>query len=234
MGKKSKKATVLQEKKQSSSSVSRKRLVVWVGVTIFVSAWMFVLGIFVGRGTAPVKFDIEKLQKELSDLKKDGIKKELSRYQIDTNGEKNKTEMGFYESLKDTKKEISLNLDKNEPERKALPKKATSGVKKKDTSGKKGMAAGTNKRQKALQSKKVKTRKSLAIQVASFKDSTDANKMVAKLKKKGYPAYKIIGKVPEKGIWYRVRVGYYKNKTEANSMLSKLKKEKLKPILVHR
>ena len=32
---------------------------------VFISAWMFILGVFVGRGTAPVKFDIKKLSREL-------------------------------------------------------------------------------------------------------------------------------------------------------------------------
>ncbi len=30
-----------------------------------ISGWMFVLGVLVGRGTAPVNFDIQALQKEL-------------------------------------------------------------------------------------------------------------------------------------------------------------------------
>ena len=46
-----------------------KDTAVWISIISFVSIWMFVLGIFVGRGTAPVKFDIEKLQKELVALK---------------------------------------------------------------------------------------------------------------------------------------------------------------------
>ena len=34
--------------------ISRKGMLVWIGLFLFVAAWMFVLGIMVGRGIAPV------------------------------------------------------------------------------------------------------------------------------------------------------------------------------------
>ena len=52
------------------------------------------------------------------------------------------------------------------------------------------------------------------------------------LKKKGFTAYRAIGKVPGKGIWYRVRVGDYQSRADASKVLARLKKEGLKPILV--
>jgi len=58
--------------------------------------------------------------------------------------------------------------------------------------------------------------------------------MVARLKKKGYSAYRISSNIPEKGIWHRVRIGYFKDKAEADGTLNKLKKEKYGPILVNR
>jgi cell division protein FtsN len=44
----------------------------------------------------------------------------------------------------------------------------------------------------------------------------------------------VIGKVPGKGIWYRVRVGEYPNRVEASKMLASLKKEGLKPVIVNK
>jgi len=58
--------------------------------------------------------------------------------------------------------------------------------------------------------------------------------MVARLKKKEYPAYRILSNIPEKGIWHRVRIGYFKDKAEAGGTLDKLKKEKYGPILMNR
>ena len=70
------------------------------------------------------------------------------------------------------------------------------------------------------------------IQAASVKVAKDADQLIEKLKKSGYPAYRAIGKVPGKGIWFRVRIGEYNSKIEARRTLDKLKKQGLKPILV--
>jgi len=45
---------------------------------------------------------------------------------------------------------------------------------------------------------------------------------------------RIIGVVPEKGVWYRVRIGYYGSKTEAAAMMKKLQEGGFKPYLVNR
>ena len=204
-----------------------KKPLVWIFLIIFVSAWMFVLGVFVGRDTAPVKFDIEKLQKELAALKEAVIKKEQKLFKIDSDGIGNKTDFGFYEALKETKKYNNSNAD-------------ISGIQEtKDLSDttlkvKKNLGSNTAKASKARQKDKKETNKNLTIQVASFKDSKDADELVAKLGKRGYPAYRTSSNIPEKGIWHRVRTGYFKDKAEAGSTLNKLKKEKYSPILVYR
>ncbi|NNK84590.1 MAG: SPOR domain-containing protein [Desulfobacterales bacterium] len=82
--------------------------------------------------------------------------------------------------------------------------------------------------------KKQKGEKTLTIQTASLKDSHDADRMVAELKKKGYDAYKVMGVVPDQGIWFRVRIGYYENSTEAADTIERLKKEGLDAFLVNR
>ena len=70
--------------------------------------------------------------------------------------------------------------------------------------------------------------------MAAFKAAGDADKLVAELKKKGFVAYRAIGKVPGKGLWYRVRVGKYNAKAGASSTIAKLKKAGKKPILVEK
>jgi cell division protein FtsN len=74
----------------------------------------------------------------------------------------------------------------------------------------------------------------LAIQAASFKDPKDADKMVAALEKKGYRAYKTIVVFPEKGIWFRVRVGDYASRTDAAADLARLQKDGYSPIVVEK
>ncbi len=231
MVKKVKEEKALSKKRKSSS---RKGLTLWIFLIFFVSAWMFILGILVGRGTAPVQFDIEKLQNELAALKEDDVKEELERFKIDSNAADNKTEMNFYEELKVTKNEDSLNIDTSEQKKEPLPENTVSESKKIGPSEEALSVKAHQESKPEIISKTDITNKNLTIQVASFKDPNVADKMVEELKKKGYPAYRSMGKIPGKGIWYRVRIGYFSSKSEAGSMLKLIKKDRLDAILVRR
>jgi cell division septation protein DedD len=241
-------------KQKSSKKQSRKGLILWIGLTLFACAWMFVLGIFVGRETVPVRFDIEKLQNELAALKERVIKKELNQYNIDSNTDVTKTQMKFYETLKKTGKEESLKNTGVKQQKKSLPEKTVSAqmvktpsktvdsARKEKKSGLKKLAQNNPAAVENPPANHARGNdqgtdqadKNYTIQVASMRDSRDADKLVNKLKKEGYPAYRSIGKVPGKGIWFRVRVGYFKNRTDAGLTLKQLKKEKLKAVIVRR
>jgi len=217
--------------KESSKKQMRKGRILWIGLTLFVCAWMFVLGILVGREMVPVKFDIEKLQNELAALKEAVIKKELDQYKIDSNTDDSKTKMGFYETLKKTGDEASLKNDTIKRQEKSEPKKTASLQNKKLPT----QENGPDPKEKTLDSKKAtQNNNTFTIQIASLKDSGVADKLVDRLIKGGYPAYRSIGKVPGKGIWYRVRVGYFNSRSEAGSTLNQLKKEKIEAIIVQR
>ena len=255
MGKKEK---TTPKKKKSSPPLPRKGLALWIGLTLFACGWMFVLGILVGRETVPVRFDIEKLQNELAALKEAVVKKELDQFKIAADPDIDKTKMGFYETLKKTGTDDALKFEVSKPipnpladqrtgpetkktnlpkkiasekRDKSPPKKAVSETKK--TAPPKKIAATPEKKTANLK-KTAETHKNFTIQIASLKDSAAADKMVAKLKKKGYPAYRSIGKIPDKGIWYRVRVGYYKNRVEAEDTVRRLKNDKIEGIIVQR
>ena len=232
MVKKIREEKALSKKRKPSSS--RKGLALWIFLIFFVSAWMFILGILVGRGTAPVQFDIEKLQNELAALKEDVVQEELERFKIDSNAADNKTEMNFYEELKVTKDEDSLNIETPEQKKEPLPENTVSEPKKIGPSEEALSVKAHQESKPETISKTDITNKNLTIQVASFKDPNVADKIVAELKEKGYPAYRSLGKIPGKGIWYRVRIGYFSSKSEAGSMLKMLKKDKLNAILVKR
>ncbi|MBW2246661.1 MAG: SPOR domain-containing protein [Deltaproteobacteria bacterium] len=228
MGKKEKTSP---KKKNSSTQLTRKGLTLWIFLTFFACAWMFVLGIFVGRETVPVKFNMEKLENELAALKEAVIKKELDRYKIDPNSEDNKTKMEFYEALKNTGQEerLKANIPKNNP--KPLHKKIVSTAKKPAVS--KHTVTAPKAKTGAL-TKSVENNKNFTIQVAAFKDLKVADNLAAKLKKRGYPAYRSMGKVPGKGIFYRIRIGSFKNRTDAGVVFNRLKKENIKAIIVQR
>ena len=69
-------------------------------LVFFVAAWMFVLGVLVGRGTAPVHFDTRALQKELAALRDAMIRKERQAVEKAVRGEDDKASLEFYEALK--------------------------------------------------------------------------------------------------------------------------------------
>jgi cell division septation protein DedD len=192
---------------------------------------MFVLGIFVGRGTAPVKFDMEKLENELAALKEAVIKKEFDRYKLDPNFGNNKTKMEFYEALKNTGEEERLKADIPQNKPKPLSKK-TASTPKKPVVSKKTLTA--SKAKTTAVKKSAGDNKNFTIQVAALKDLKVADNLLAKLKKRGYPAYRSIGKIPGKGIFYRIRIGYFKNRADADIIFNRLKKENIKAIIVER
>ena len=241
-------------KKKFPKKQTRKGLILWIGLTLFVCAWMFVLGILVGREMVPVKFDIENLQNELATLKEAVIKKELDQYKIESSTDESKTKMGFYETLKKTGDEARLKNDKISRQKESEPKKTASLQKKrmptqetvpapkvKSLDSKKAsqnnpsavVSSSTSQARRGGQGHDRADNK-FTIQVASLKDSGIADKLVARLKKGGYSAYRSIGKVPGKGIWYRVRVGSFNSRSEAGPTLNRLKKEKIDAIVVQR
>jgi cell division protein FtsN len=219
------------EKKKSSSQWTRKGLTLWICLTFFACAWMFVLGVFVGRETVPVKFDMEKLENELAALKEAVIKKEFERYKIDPNFENNNTKMEFYEALKNTGEEEQLKTDISQNKIKPLPKETVSTAKKPAELKK---TATAPKAKAAAVEKSAEDNKNFTIQVAALKDSKIADNLVAKLKKRGYPAYRNMGKIPGKGIFYRIRIGSFKNRADAGIIFNRLKKENIKAIIVQR
>ncbi|MGD9239012.1 MAG: SPOR domain-containing protein [Desulfobacterales bacterium] len=237
--------------------LTRRKIAGWVFVIFFLCAWMFVLGILVGRGTAPVKFDIAAIEKKIAASKKDdrGQPEKMPAHK-DSATLKDKTKLEFYEALKenseDTKipalqqpKIIEQKIEKPAP--KAVSPKPQETTPQKPTSEKAvSQKAGAQKSQPVKTSQKdAPTKQKVApvrktsttgpiytIQAASVKNAKDADRLIEKLKKSGYPAYRAIGKVQGKGIWFRVRIGEYESKSEALGVIKKLKKEGLEPILV--
>ena len=188
----------------------------WICVIVFVSVWMFVLGIFVGRGTAPVKFDIENLQKELAALKQAVIKEGQEQLKIGQDPASAKMELGFYEALKKTRPSVRKKTVSPQKKAKVQPVQKIEKL------------ASSNKQTKAAAGA------GLTIQVASLKDMKVAVELAEILKKKGYQAYTVSAKIPGKGTWHRIRIGYFKNRSDAADILSRLKKDKYRPILVQK
>jgi cell division protein FtsN len=231
--------------------LSRRAIAGWLAVFFIVCGWMFAIGILVGRGTAPIKFVLNEPQRKLAISLENLKKQEQGNPSEGAVSIKEKNELDFFEDLPDNiddtkipEKVLTPTPQKKEdppPEAKSSKPKKES-LKKKTLAEKKDKAktetsdnesANSSETSKADKEGAAKTDdKPYAIQVAAFKDAADADKKVAELKKKGFSAYRVIGKVPGKGIWYRVRIGDYNDRDKAGDMMSRLKKAGEKPILV--
>ncbi len=195
----------------------RKRIAGWLVLIFFVSVWMFILGILVGRGTLPVFFKTDKLQNELNALKEAEIRKEKGRVKIGSGSQGKKTDLKFYEELKETDNQKKRSVRKTKKPSVGSPK-----IKKTDRG-----------KQDVKKSDQFATKR-FTIQVASFRDLKDAKKMVYTLNKKGYSAYRMMGKIPEKGIWYRVRIGNFDSWEQADQALMKLRTDNFSGFIVNR
>ena len=190
----------------------------WLWAIFLISGCMFTVGVLVGRGNAPVKFDIQELQNEIAALKVREKRAETARY---------KHEPGFYEALKKP-------VDATPPPVKTPAKKtAQAPVIEKKVAAKpvpedKGRRSASEKAIRELGG----SDKPLTIQVSSLKDHTLALRTEKALKAAGYKAYVITAMVPGKGVWHRVRIGAFADKKEAEPVMKKLKAEGRKPILV--
>ena len=227
--------------------LNRRKITGWIIAILFLCAWMFVLGVLVGRDTAPVKFDIQQLVQSRDDSNTEAQVKEQSQPTKDSVAVKDKTKLRFYEQLPEDQKDTSVPDIK--PEQIAKPKKEDQSqsndsesnqkrqIKKADTEKAASPKTATkqeDQKKAAAAVTKQSTGAVYTIQAASVKKAKDADRLVAELKQKGYPAYRTIGKVAQKGIWFRVRIGEYNSKAEARQTLDKLKKLGLKPILVRK
>lgn len=221
--------------------LTRKKIAGWLLLIFFLCAWMFVLGVLVGRGTAPLKFNLAAIQEKMANSQKSPpLKQKKASPQERAEAVKDKTKLEFYEALKEDKEDTKVSIrpkpkvaeprdEKPAEKPAALEKKATQS---KPAERSQAKAPGTQKG--AAVAKTNTTGPTYTIQAAALRNAQDADRMIAKLKKKGYPAYRSIGKVQGKGIWFRVRIGSYKSKSEARRTLDKLKKDGHKPILVLR
>jgi cell division septation protein DedD len=197
--------------------MTRKGVFLSICLIFLISAWMFVLGVLVGRGTAPVHFDIEVLQKELIALKESIIRQEQEKARAEIPSQENRQELDFYEALKKPNKDEKVTFKKAE----AQPTAPSSGEKKAKT--------GTTQPKPLVSMKKRTKTESMPsvkgaffVQVASTKNAAAADELVTKLNRNGYQAYKVKTEIPGKGTWYRVCAGGYDSQAEAIKARDKL------------
>lgn len=193
-----------------------------------VCLWMFILGILVGRGTSPIRFDIKRLQDELAALKAAAVEQTTERYRIAFQEVDKQVDLGYYEALTDSKAELTP-AALSQPESSDTGKPAET-----DTAPEKTEADIPKKIKRSEFQKKpaADAQKAWIIQVAATRDEAKGKQMVNHLKGLGFQAYLTSAVVPGKGTWYRIRVGGYASRTAADADLQRLKKERYSPMIV--
>ena len=226
-------------------------------ILFFIVIWMFILGIFVGRGNAPVKFDTRKFQKRLANISGKYKEEHKSTEETDihfyevlqkpmpaadnlSNNQKTVTPM----PVEPTKIEKKSNEKDEDNESKAEPNKKIA-LKVSQKSMTKAKYAALKKEKSAHKnsgfSKPIPVSEKVSrdtdkggkytIQIAAFRDVNGAIEKISLLKAKGHSGYKTLGKVQDK-IWHRVRVGHFSNTEIARQYLRKLKKDNINGIII--
>ena len=225
--------------KESSGKIAWGRYL----LVFFIAAWMFILGILVGRRQAPVYFDTLALQKELIALRDTALKKEREAVEKAIRGEGRKPPLDFYEALKKDEPDTAVQTQAAEASTTGMhtrahaaeslqpPHKPRSAIMAKQATIKDKTKGG---KRPSMTPVAAATTDNLTIQVASLKDATAAGQMVALLKEEGYPAYLSRIVIPDQGLWFRVQVGSYKGREQAAADMDRLTRDHQKPILVER
>jgi cell division protein FtsN len=231
--------------------LSRRGVYGSIALALTACAWTFFVGVLVGRGTAPVKFDMEKLGQDLHALREQVQHQQARQLEAYSAAVENKSNMDFYEDLKQPGDEpaIDPNLTRTPPQptiESAAPvpaesqdPPAPSGV-----PVKRRMAGLQPKKKAAVHKPAPKPPPSpaaspaaagaLTLQVASLQDAKTADEMVARLSKEGYSAHRTSVTIPGKGRWYRIQVGRFSDREQAAQTIHALESKGLKPILVSR
>lgn len=194
---------------------------------------MFVLGVYVGRGTSPIQYDIPdiefKVQEVLTGLEKETLqqKEELAVYEEareEARGEVQ--EGGNLESQQrpvkvirarssSTKKPLTGNEMAlvNPPAATAPPAATTPRTVSSDTS--------TTRQTTAAPAAQAQTGK-WTIQVAAYKSKDEAAVNQKKLKDKGFDAHVVEARVASGAVWYRLRVGKFTDRASAAKVRDRL------------
>ena len=231
------------KKSQLTVKFTRRTILLWSGVAFLAMAWMFVLGVLVGRDLSPVRFDVKKLKTELMALKQKALKTEQANSKNQTDELSRDPELDFYKILTDKKKEASskfakarkrnTKLDTGFPEVDgAHGTDAKEKVPLKLSQVDKRSAKRYSKPAVVLKPDEMKGQGLFTIQVASLNDAESARRMVDRLKRKGYEAYEVAVTLNGNEIYHRVQVGHFMDANKTSQIAARLKRDEFDVVIL--
>jgi cell division septation protein DedD len=216
--------------------LSKLALAGWCFGLLVALLWMFVLGVFVGKGITPANINLAEIKKRMVDEgvwpgSGKAIQQEESNRTTNTKRKIPLNDLEFYEKLAQKKK---ARLQEFTPEKttvKDAPASAEVQPKPADTTQ---AQPPSGPKQTTEVSKEEKPSKgSFTVQLASFKDQNSAKKFAAQFQDlKPKPFVRTVD-LPGKGRWYRVQVGQLSSRDEAAALADRLvKKYQLKAFVI--
>ncbi len=170
------------------------------GFSIMVGLWMFVLGVMVGRYSVPVNLAPDPLDEKLTALRAAEVRQDQAQLEV-LSESMGKNELGFYDKLQRSRR-TPPSSKRPEPVTPVTP-----------------VAPAVPASDPPL---RTEADGEFVIQVASFKDAGDADRLVADLKEKGFSGSYRTSEDAMGSIWHRVKVGYFSDRPTAMKMLKKL------------
>jgi cell division septation protein DedD len=222
--------------KKAFISLSRKAVAGWVIVVFIISGWMFGVGVMVGRGTAPIGFDLDQLKRSIDSLKKAGQQEPKGGPKGPTSEMKNKTDLGFYESLPKRRDDADMPNIAELPPAAAKPEPAPPKPVEPPAAAKPEKPAAPPAPPVAAApappAAPPAPGKPLTVQIAAVKSEGEARQLAERLRQKGFAPYVEPISIPDKGVWYRVRMGEFPSKEFARSTMERLQKDGFAPAVV--
>jgi cell division protein FtsN len=203
-------------KKSVRFEVSRLALTGWCFGLFLALFWMFLLGLFVGKGITPANINFTEIKKRMM---AEGIwpgSSEMGRQESPPPSTTTKKkiplkDLEFYEKLA-RKKEAQL----QKPAVAKIPPKEKPPT----TVAAKPPPAAKQQKKSSVQQKPSTDR--FTVQLASFKDLTSAKKFAARFRGLKHKATIREVELPGKGRWYRVQVGKLGSREEATALANDL------------
>jgi cell division septation protein DedD len=197
---------------------------------LFILTWVFILGIFVGRGyvsdtiTQAFHDQIRRLQAEKKALTDKYLaqekKAEIPQEEIV------KPRLDFFNKKPAQKENETIQMTVPQP----TPKPQTEKEVKKETKE----APVENKASKEKQEMS-NGAAGFLIQIGSYREEATALSSVKRLQEKGYQAFLKTKEIPQKGgKWYRVQVGPLKSKGEAEKLVKNLEHDGFQAVVLEK
>ena len=204
--------------------LSRLALAGWCFALLVALLWMFVLGIFVGKGITPANINLAEIKKRMVDEgvwpgSSKNLQQEGSTRSTNTKRKIPLEDLEFYEKLAQKKK---ARLEEFTPEKVTVKDESAAAEAQPEAVAPQAQSKSAPQQIAELPKKEKTSKGNFTVQLASFKDQNSAKKFAAQFKDlQPKPTVRTVD-LPGKGRWYRVQVGQLSSRDEASALADRL------------